>query len=135
MAPNTLHITVESGAEFHERVLADLEAIERGEELDDKYSVSLPDEAALSKLLRPNNVQLIRAIAAHEPDSMRETARLVDRDIKDVSQNLNELAELGLIEFERDGRAKRPVVWYNDIEIEIGIPQSAGSSDPEPVTG
>lgn len=48
---------------------------------------------------------------------MRELAEVVDRDIKNVSQNLNELEQLGLVEFVNEGRTKRPVVPYDEIEV------------------
>lgn len=121
MTTDTLHITVESAADFFEEALADIRRLETGEKTNDKRALSLPDEEALARIHSPRNVELLRTIAAENPDSMRETARLVDRDIKDVSRNLRELAELGLIEFERDGRSKRPVVEFDRIEIDVPI--------------
>lgn len=121
MTTDTLHITVESTADFFEESLADIRRLETGEKMNDRRVLSLPDEEALARILSPRNVELLRTVAAENPDSMRETARLVDRDIKDVSRNLRELAELGLIEFERDGRSKRPVVEFDRIEIDVPI--------------
>ena len=123
----TLHVRIESTDEYRDRVHADLEAFERGDLEADRHELSLPDEQSLSRLFSPTNLELIRVIAEHEPESMRETATLVDRDIKDVHRNLRELERLGLIEFERDGRAKRPVVWYDEIDIEIDVPRLGGS--------
>ncbi|ESP86827.1 hypothetical protein K933_17127 [Candidatus Halobonum tyrrellensis G22] len=60
---------------------------------------------------------------------MRAAARLVDRDIKNVSTALNRLAELGLVEIEQDGRSKRPVVTYDDIRIEINLDESGADSE------
>lgn len=120
----TLHVKIESADDYRERVHADLQALERGELDDesDRYELSLPDEQALSRLFSASNIELIRTIAEHEPASMRETAELVDRDIKEVHRNLTELERLGFIEFEQVGRAKRPVVWYNEIDVEIDVP-------------
>jgi predicted transcriptional regulator len=53
--------------------------------------------------------------------SIRETARLVDRDIKQVSENLERLDEYGVVEFVEDGRAKRPVVPYDEIDIRLPL--------------
>ena len=122
----TLHVTIESDKEFHARVLDDIEAFEQGK-LDEskrapRHQLSLPDEQALSRVFSAKNLELIRTIAEHEPGSMRETARLVDRGIKEVSQNLNELERLGLVEFEQDGRSKRPHVWYDEIDVVIEMP-------------
>lgn len=122
----TLHVTIESDKEFHARVLDDIEAFEQNK-LDEsesvpRYQLSLPNEQALSRVFSAKNIELIRAIAAFEPESMRETARIVDRGIKEVSRNLNELERLGLVEFEQDGRSKRPHVWYDEIDVAIEMP-------------
>jgi predicted transcriptional regulator len=117
----TLTIWLESDEEFHKEVRDKLAAIEDGDEIAEPHVLSLPDEQALSRVLSPANLELIRAISTSEPSSMREAARLVERDIKDVSRNLNELAELGVIRFETDGRSKRPVVWFERIEVDIAV--------------
>ena len=78
-----------------------------------------PEEASL--VCRPTTIELLRAIAHEEPSSIRETARLVNRDVRQVHDNLWTLGGEGLVEFERDGRARRPVVDYDEIELEIGL--------------
>lgn len=130
---NTLHITVESTGEFFEAALDDVRSLEADGEVDDEYVLSLPDEAALERVLSAKNLELVRAIATEEPGSVRELARLVDRDIKNVSTAVHRLEELGLVELVDDGRAKRPTVWYDHVEIDIEIgPGSADDSDVVP---
>ncbi|WP_254832593.1 MarR family transcriptional regulator [Haloglomus salinum] len=121
MSSDTLHITVESTAEFFDAARSDLRRLTGGEDISDEYVLSLPDEAALERVLRAKNLELIRTIARSGPESMRELARLVDRDPKNVSTALHRLADLGLVRFEEHGRAKRPVVWYEDIAIDIPV--------------
>ncbi|MFB6299358.1 MAG: hypothetical protein ABEH65_03785 [Halobacteriales archaeon] len=129
----TLHVRIESTDEFHEAVLENLSKIDadEGETIEEPHVLSLPDEEALSRVLSPTNVELLRAVVNGAPESMRETARLVDRDIKDVSRNLHELHELGLVEFEQEGRSKRPVVEFDRIEIDVPILSETGGR-PEP---
>ncbi|MUV87986.1 hypothetical protein GJ631_15845 [Natronomonas sp. CBA1123] len=78
-----------------------------------------PEEASL--VCRPTTIELLRTIAREDPSSIRETARLVDRDVRQVHDNLWTLGGEGLVEFERDGRSRRPVVDYDEIELEIGL--------------
>lgn len=115
----TLHVRVESVDDFFDRVEAMVDEVESGGSADELTArgLSLPDESALARVFSVRNLQLIRAIAEHDPSSMRELAEVVDRDIKNVSQNLNELEQLGLVELVDDGRAKRPVVPYDEIEV------------------
>ncbi|GAB3687836.1 hypothetical protein GCM10028857_21360 [Salinarchaeum chitinilyticum] len=121
MTTKTLHITVEPTAAFFEAALEDVRQLQTDEATDDEYVLSLPDEDALERVLRAKNLELVRTIATEEPKSVRDLARLVDRDIKNVSTAVNELAELGLVELEDQGRAKRPVVWYDTVEIDIQV--------------
>lgn len=105
-------------------------ALDAGERPDPKYEVVLNREADLNRLLSAKNVELLRTIARESPASIRETARLVDRDVRQVHDNLNELERLNLVRFETDGRAKRPVVWYDDIDVELPIAAEDGPSAP-----
>jgi len=121
-AGDTLHIRVESDDTFDERVLDALDAAtddERG--LETGQRLSLPDAEALARVLSPTAIDLIRTIRAEEPASIRATAAAVDRDVKRVHRNLTELAELGVIRLVEDGQAKRPVVWYDELEVHVAV--------------
>lgn len=50
--------------------------------------------------------------------------------MRQVHDNLNELERLNLVRFETDGRAKRPVVWYDDIDVELPITAEDRPSAP-----
>ena len=133
MTTNTLHITVEPTAEFFEAALEDVRQLEAHEVDGSEYVLSLPDEETLERVLRAKNIELIRTTATEEPESVRELARLVDRDIKNVSTALNRLEEIGLVELEDAGRAKRPTVWYDHVEIDIQMtPDGADDTDVAP---
>ncbi|WP_243700368.1 HVO_A0114 family putative DNA-binding protein [Halorussus pelagicus] len=119
--PTTLTIRVESAESFFEDALDDLSGLESGDEVAETHVLSLPDEEALDRVLNPKNLALLRATLNDEPASVRELARAVERDVKNVSTAVNELAELGVLELEQDGRAKRPVVWYDEIEVRYSL--------------
>lgn len=119
--PTTLTIRVESAESFFEDALEDLRRLESDEAVEEACVLSLPDEKALDRVFNAKNLELLRTTLNHEPESVRELARLVGRDVKNVSTAMNELAELGVVELEADGRAKRPVVWYDEIEVRYGL--------------
>lgn len=98
-----------------------LRALDRGEAPDPHFEVVFDDPDDIHRVTRPKNLELLRAIAQHEPESIRATARLVDRDVRQVHTNLEELADLHLIELEQDGRRKRPTVWYDTIEVDLPL--------------
>lgn len=106
-----------------------LRALDRGETPPPHFEVVFDDPDDIHRVTRPKNLELLRTIAQHEPESIRETARLVDRDIRQVHTNLEELAELHLIELERDGRRKKPTVWYETIEVDLPLSTPDASRD------
>jgi predicted transcriptional regulator len=117
----TLTVRVGDGTKTREQTRERIRAMERGENLEDRHVLVLDDEADMQRLLSPANLALLRTIRKHEPESMRETADLVDRDFKEVHRNLTELETLNVIEFEQSGRSKRPVVRFDEIDIEVSL--------------
>lgn len=87
---------------------------------EDTETVTLEASAA-ETAVRPTTIELLRTIASEEPASIREAARLVDRDVRQVHDNLWELGQLGLVAFDRSGRAHRPVVDYDRIEVAVDL--------------
>ena len=69
--------------------------------------------------LTPGLLELIEPIRREEPSSSNETARVVDRDVKYVHEELGRLAQLGIIYFEEEAQRKRPVMWFNELVIEL----------------
>lgn len=115
----TLHVRIESQVAFDDRIAAKLRSVEAGQlaELDGESVLSLPDADAVETVFGGKNLELVRTIAVAEPESIRELARHVDRDIKNVSRAVNRLAEIGVVDLAADGRAKRPRVPYDEIEL------------------
>ena len=100
-----------------------LAALDAGEEVDPQPSrLTIESLETFWRVFRPTNLELLEAIAEHEPESIRDLARIVDRHPPEVTENVTELADYGLIELQEDGRAKRPTVWYDDIEISGDVP-------------
>ena len=54
-----------------------------------------------------------------------------DRSPPEVLGNFDELEAHGLVEFERDGRAKRPVVHYDSIDVDIPLLELAEDTAAE----
>jgi len=117
--PRTMHIRFGRGNS--DRVEETLEALDRGETPDPYFERVYRDEENLHRVTRPKNLELLRTLAGERPSSIRETARLVERDVRQVHRNLKELEDLGLVEFSDDGRSKQPSVWYDAIAVELEL--------------
>jgi predicted transcriptional regulator len=128
----TLKVTVGERDRLDQRTRNRIKAAQAGDDLDDAQPVlNFDSYAELSRLLSPKNLELLEAISEHKPASIREAAELVERDYKQVYQNLTELADIDVIEFEGGGagKAKRPTLAYDGLEIDIPFPNSTGNAD------
>ena len=123
MTQKTLIVTVESISAVQQRTAEAFEqALGDGvPEEDAPRRLSFENTDQLAQVLTPRAIDLLQAIAQEEPASIREATRLVDRDIKQVSENLERLEDYGIVEFVNEGRAKRPVVPYDEIDIQLPL--------------
>jgi predicted transcriptional regulator len=87
------------------------------------YFASL--EAARA-LLTPNRLALLRAVRTHRPRSIYQLARTVERDLKNVQDDLRILQRYGLVRMKRGrgtGRraTKVPEAPFGEIALKIAI--------------
>jgi predicted transcriptional regulator len=129
MSNTTLEVRIGSTDE-NRRLREDLRAMEGGEDVEERHVLVLDDEKELHRLVSPANLELLRTIREHRPESMRATAALVERDFKDVHRNLTELAALNVIDLESDGRSKRPVVRFDEIDVELSLGSESTGTAP-----
>ena len=136
MTDNTLKITFKQQADHREAArerLRRAEAGERGEaiEQDVRFVLNFEELEDIDRLMRTSNLELIEAIVSDHPESIRETAALVDRDYREVHRNLEELESLGVIEFETTGRSKRPILraGAENIDFSIRFPRPAENDE------
>ena len=127
-AESTLVVTVKSSSEFHEDVTDEIETRERGDAVDSTPTLSFTSYDDLMETLTPRVLDLIEAVRREEPASINETARVVDRDVKNVHEELSRLAQLGIIFFEENGQKKRPVVWFDELLINLPFAPDAGDT-------
>jgi len=125
-----LTVRVATAADAFDELEERFETLDAGNSPAPLHEVVLQRESDLNRLLAPKTVELLRTIARESPASIRETARMVERDVRQVHDDLTDLAHLNLVVFETEGRAKRPVVWYDDIDIELPITDEDTSVAP-----
>ncbi len=116
-ATNVLLVTIDSGTDVYEEGLEAIQSLNDGEPVNKPAQLTLPNEEALGEIFNERTYALLRVIREEEPASIRETARLVGRDKKNVHEELTRLEALGVIRFEDDGHAKRPYFPYDNLFI------------------
>ena len=73
------------------------------------------------KELTPKRLELLHSIKTHRPSSINQVARLVKRYIKNFSDELKYLAQIGLIERKEKEKEISPTINYEKILLEISV--------------
>ncbi|WP_254863698.1 transcriptional regulator [Halovivax gelatinilyticus] len=125
--PAVVQLTSEPEAVHRQNAVDRIERWEAGEEVP--HVINFQNPSDLRALLTDRRIELLRSIMAERPDSIRQLAERVGRDVKSIHDDLQLLAEYDIVHFEQAGRAKRPFVPYETIEVslEISTPRPADS--------
>jgi len=70
--------------------------------------------------LTKKRVEMIKAIMEKHPASIRELANILDRDVKNVFDDLRLLNKMNIIDLTREGRCVKPVVKKKIVIIKFG---------------
>ena len=132
----TLHITIGDREQLREDALQFVQDVEDDDQ-DGKATLQFGTYDDFVDSLTPLRLNLIRAIAEEAPESMREAARLVERDVSDVHSDLKQLEVLGILTLEEGapGGAIQPIVPFDRIEVHIDYPLiDDGDADSAPAS-
>jgi len=79
--------------------------------------ISFPDFETLGRVITGARLELLNNIRKMKPQSIQELARMVKRDFKNVYQDIQLLAEFGLIDLKESGPRKsaEPIAKYTEI--------------------
>ena len=103
-----------------------MERLERGEKVKkSKPGIYFENLDVMRKAITHERLKILKVIKEKHPSSIYELAKLLNRNLKNVSDDVHYLAELGLIELEKgksNGREKTtPIVGYDKILLEIPV--------------
>ena len=121
----TLKIQIKSAGAALEDFRRTFKDVEAGRRVARREGVYFTSIEAARNLLTPSRLALLRAVRAGRPGSIYELARVVDRDLKNVQDDLRLLETYGLIRMADATRAKRrvrvPEAPFDEIELKIAI--------------
>lgn len=129
--PDVLRLTSESDEAHRQAALDRLDRWEDGEAVP--HVINFENPSDLRALLTDRRIELLRSVMTEQPDSIRQLADRLGRDVKTVHNDLQVLAEYDIVSFEQAGRAKRPFVPYDSIEVSLEISMSNPADDAAPV--
>lgn len=73
---------------------------------------------AISQILRPENIELLRLIDSERPESLTQLSELTGRAKSNLSNTLKTLSEKGFVRLEQgSGKSVKPVTLFTDFEI------------------
>lgn len=142
--PETLRFTLASGDDQFDAAIADVEGAEAGVQSD--AAVDGPDAteavrafdslAELRELLTDRRLEALRSIHADPPDSISALADRLDRPYAVVHEDVQTLARHGVVVFGDGPRgAKRPVVPYESIRVDVPLVGDTGLADSTGLRG
>jgi len=81
--------------------------------------------ADLRQLLSNEKAKILNVIKNNNPESIYKLAKILGRDFKAVSQDINLLKKYGFIELKQESKGKRkrlkPVIAINSLQINISF--------------
>lgn len=100
----TLHVRIESLADFGKAFAGALDAVRAGERRDTPYeAVSFASYEDMHRALTPARVAILKALAGQGALSYREIARRVGRDVQAVHRDVTKLIAAGVVERTSEG--------------------------------
>ena len=122
----TLTIRIKSAATALEGFRKTFNDVEAGRRVNKREGVYFTSIEAARNLLTPNRLALLRVVRSGRPGSIYELAKMVDRDLKNVQDDLRLLEAYGLIRMAdatRSGkrRVRVPEALFDQIDLKIAI--------------
>ncbi len=125
MRVKNVTIGIKSVKEMFEDAKGVMKSLERGKKVGKKKpGIYFENLETMRKAITVERLKILKVIKAEHPASIYRLAKMLDRNLKNVSDDVHYLADLGLIELEKtkNGREKTtPTVNYDKILLEIPV--------------
>ena len=98
--------------------------LEAGKKVRKEEGIYFDSIDNMRAVLTNNRLLILKIIRERKPNSVYELAKMLDRDLKNVNQDLKLLAEVGLVTLEKiedDKKRVIPHVDYRKILLEIPV--------------
>lgn len=110
----SLHDTIrEAGAVY--------EQASKGKPPRQKTAIYFSNLKEMRRALTEKRLELLKTVKDRKPSSVYELAKMVNRDLKNVLQDVAYLRELGIIDVIETDDKKIPSVRYDKISLEVAI--------------
>lgn len=121
----TVTFTIEPFSDGLKRFKQTFEAVQRGRDVEPQEVVGFTSLEAARNFLTRERLSLLRAIKTRHPKSIYALAKIVDRDLKNVQDDIRILERHGLVRITKRPRGSRkikvPEVPFEEIALRIAI--------------
>jgi len=124
MRVRNIKISIKSDEELFNEVKNVWDKLEKGKKVKKHEGISFESFEAMRKVLTEERLRILKTIRKSHPQSIYELAKILHRDTKNTFDDVQFLAQAGLIELKKtkDGREKTtPMVNYDKILLEIPV--------------
>ena len=124
MKVRDIRISIKSKEDLFDEVKGVWKKLEKGGSVKRHEGISFENIETMRKILSEERLRILKTIKKEHPKSIYELAKLLRRDIKNTFDDVQFLAQIGLIELKktREGREKTtPKVNYDRILLEIPV--------------
>ena len=124
MKVKNIKIAIKSDKELFNEIKEVWNKLEKGEKVKKHEGISFANLDVMRKVLTEERLRILKVIRKEHPTSIYELAKILERDIKNTFDDVQYLAEVGLVELKKSkvGREKiTPLVNYDKILLEIPV--------------
>ncbi|MDD5006954.1 MAG: hypothetical protein PHU49_01420 [Syntrophorhabdaceae bacterium] len=124
MKIKNIKIAIKSDEELFSEANAVWERAGRGGKVKRHEGLYFENLEAMRRVLTENRLRILKVIKKEHPSSVYELAKILKRDFKNTYNDVQILAELGLVDLKKtkEGRERStPIVHYEKILLEIQV--------------
>jgi predicted transcriptional regulator len=124
MKVKNIRLEIKSEDEFINEAKGVMKKLSKGVNVRAKSIISFESLGVMRKFITDERLRVLKTIKKYQPSSVYELAKILKRDIKNVSDDVNYLESIELLEVKRTnkGRSKStPLVKYDKILLEIPV--------------
>lgn len=97
------------------------EHVSEGRTVKKRRAIYFANLKEMRRVLTERRLDILKTIRDQKPSSVYHLARILDRDLKNVLEDLSYLQELGIVAMTKTGTKKVPHFDYDRISIEVAV--------------
>ncbi|MFV1977067.1 MAG: hypothetical protein ACC651_15095 [Candidatus Scalindua sp.] len=124
MKVKNIRLEIKSEDEFINETKDVMKKLSKGTKVKAKSVISFESLGVMRKFITDERLRILTTVKKYHPSSIYELAKMLERDTKNVSNDVNYLENIGLLEIKKTnkGRSKStPLVNYDKILLEISV--------------